>query len=57
MHSKSENIEIMTNDEADEVIKGLFDSQKNRYQNNLESRKVVSLSSIMFIYSITNVRK
>ena len=57
MHSKSENIEIMINDEADEVIKGLFDSQKNRYQNNLESRKVVSLSSIMFIYSITNVRK
>ena len=57
MHSKSENIEIMINDEADEVIKGLFDSQKNRYQNNLESRKVVSLSSIMFIFSITNVRK
>ena len=57
MHSKSENIEIMINNEADEVIKGLFDSQKNRYQNNLESRKVVSLSSIMFIFSITNVRK
>ena len=57
MHSKSDYIEIMINDEADEVIKGLFDSQKNRYQNNLESRKVVSLSSIMFIFSITNVRK
>ena len=57
MHSKSEYIEIMINDEADEVIKGLFDSLKNRYQNNLESRKVVSLSSIMFIYSIINVRK
>ena len=57
MHSKSDNIEIMISDEADEVIKGLFDSLKNRYQNNLESRKVVSLSSIMFIYSIINVRK
>ena len=57
MHSKSDYIEIMINDEADEVIKGLFDSLKNRYQNNLESRKVVSLSSIMFIYSIINVRK
>ena len=39
MHSKSDNIEIMTNDEADEVIKELFYSLKNRYQNNLESMK------------------
>ena len=39
MHSKSDNIEIMINDEADEVIKKLFDSLKNRYQNNLESMK------------------
>ena len=37
IHSKSDNIEIMINDEADEVIKELFDSLKNRYQNNLES--------------------
>ena len=27
------------NDEAEEVIKELFDSLKNRYQNNLESMK------------------
>ena len=39
MHSKSYNIEIMINDEADEVIKELFDSLKNRYQNNLKSVK------------------
>ena len=26
----------MINDEADEVIKELFDSLKNRYQNNLK---------------------
>ena len=39
MHSKSDNIEIMINDEADEVIKKLFDSLKNRYQNNLEQMK------------------
>ena len=39
MHSKIDNIEIMTNDEADEVIEELFDSLKNRYQNNLESMK------------------
>ena len=29
----------MINDEANEVIKELFDSLKNRYQNNLESMK------------------
>ena len=29
----------MISDEADEVIKKLFDSIKNRYQNNLESMK------------------
>ena len=27
------------NDEADKVIKSLFDSLKNRYQNNLEPMK------------------
>ena len=31
MHSKSDNIEIMINDESDEVIKELFDSRKNNY--------------------------
>ena len=30
MHSKSDNIEIMINDEADEVIKELFDSLEYR---------------------------
>ena len=39
MHSKSDSIESMINDKADEVIKELFDSLKNRYQNNLESMK------------------
>ena len=34
--SKSNNIKIMISDEADEVIKELFNSLKNRYQNNLE---------------------
>ena len=36
MHSKSDNIEIMINDE---FIKEFFDSVKNRYQNNLELMK------------------
>ena len=30
MHSKSDNIEIMINDEADEVTKEIFDSLDNR---------------------------
>ena len=35
MHSKSDNIETMINDEAEEVIKELFESLKEE-QNNLE---------------------
>ena len=39
IHSKSDHVEIMINDEAGEVIKEPFDSLKNRYKNNLESIK------------------
>ena len=39
MHSKSDNIKVMINYQTDEVIKELFDSVKNKYQNNLESMK------------------
>ena len=39
MNLKTDNIEIIINDEADEVTKQLFDSLKNRYQNNFESVK------------------
>ena len=39
MHSKSDNIEITNNDQANEVLKELFDSVKNKYQNDLESMK------------------
>ena len=39
MHSKSDNIEIMINDEADEVIKELFKSLKKKYENNLQLMK------------------
>ena len=39
MHSKLDSIEIMINYEADEVKENLFESLKNRYQNNLESMK------------------
>ena len=36
MHSKSDNIEIMTCDKADEVIKEPFESVLYRYQIGLE---------------------
>ena len=39
MHSRSDNIEIMTNDEADKVVKALFGFLKNIYLNDLESMK------------------
>ena len=39
MYLKSDNIQIMISDEADKVIKQLFDLLKNRYQNNFESMK------------------
>ena len=48
MHSKSDNIEIMTNDEADEVIEELFKSPLNRNQNNLE--KLMKSSEFVFDY-------
>ena len=47
MHSKSNNIKIMISDEADEFIKKLFDSLKNRYQNDLQSIRV---SEFVFDY-------
>ena len=39
MHSKSNNIKMIIIDEANKVIKELYYSIKNRYQNNLESIK------------------
>ena len=39
MYSKTDNIEIMINHNAIEFLKELFDSLKNRFQNNLESMK------------------
>ena len=57
MHSKTDNKEIMINDEADEDIKELFKSLKNRYQIIWNQWKVMILSSIRLIYCIINVIK
>ena len=37
MHSKSDNIETMTSDKADEITEKIFHSLKNYSQNNVES--------------------
>ena len=39
MRLKSDNIFTMIRDRAGEVIKELFKSLKNKYQNNLKSMK------------------
>ena len=39
MHSRSDNIEVMIKDEADDVIQKLFETLKKTYQNNFESVK------------------
>ena len=53
MRWKSDNIEIIISDKADKVIKKLFDSIKNRYQNNLQSVRG-NLRVISMIYCIIN---
>ena len=50
-------LEIMLNNEADEVVKKLFDSLKNRYQNSLESVKGSEFDFEYVIYCVINVIK
>ena len=46
MHSKGDDIEIMINDKANEVIKELFQSLVSRYQIGLE----ISMRGSDFIF-------
>ena len=48
MLSKSDNLEIMISDKADEVIEELFKSLLNTYQSNLE--KLIRGSEFVFDY-------
>ena len=43
MHSKSDNIEIMSQDKADKVIEDFFESVLSRYQIGLEKSVKCSL--------------
>ena len=58
MDSKSDNMEIMMNDEVDELIEEPFQSLKKRYQN--KSEESIKGSNFVFdllIYCIVNVIK
>ena len=58
MNSKSNSIEIMINDIRDEVINELLNHSKIDAKIIMKSQsKLVSLSSILFIYYIINVMK
>ena len=52
VHSKRDNKEIMNNDKADEVIKKLFESLLNRYQNNLEESMQGSEFVFNYVHSL-----
>ena len=51
MHSKSDNIEIMINDKADEFIEELFQSFLSRYQIRLE----ISIRGSDFIFDCVHL--
>ena len=48
VHSKSDNMEIMTNDKADKVTEEIFKPLQNRYQNILEKL----MKSSEFVFSV-----
>ena len=52
MHSKSDNIKTIMNNDADESINEPCDSLKNRYQNYLELMKcsTFAFDYIYFLY-------
>ena len=57
MHSKTDNIEIMISDEADEVIRNFLIHSKLNIQIIYNQWEVVSLFSIMSTYCIINAIK
>ena len=55
IHWKSDNIQVMITDEADEVIKNNLMHLKLGIKIIFSQWEVVSLSSIMFSYCIINI--
>ena len=57
MHTTSDNIEIMTGNETDEIIKNLSESLLQKYQEGLEKSMKGSDFFIVLIYYIINFIK
>ena len=57
MHSKSDYIKIIINDEADEVIKEIFEALCSCYQIGLKTSMKGSEFDFVFSYYIINVIK
>ena len=57
MHSKSDYIKIIINDEADEVIKEIFEALSSCYQIGLETSMKGSEFDYVFSYYTINVTK
>ena len=51
MHTKSNNVEIMVDSEIDEIIKDLFESFLQKYQEGLEE----SMKGSEFVYDSVDV--
>ena len=51
MHTKSNNVEIMVDSEIDEIIKDLFESFLQKYQEGLEE----SMRGSEFVYDSVDV--
>ena len=39
MHTRSNNVEFMNGSDTDEIIKGLFESFLQKYEENLQRKK------------------
>ena len=57
MHMKSNNIEITIGNETDEIIRELFESILQKFQEWLEKSMKVNLFLIMLIHFVTNFIK
>ena len=49
MHSKGDNIEVMTYDGANEVIEEIFESLFSRYQIGLEKQRETMILSLIVL--------
>ena len=51
IHSKVDNIKIMINDRADDVVEELFESLRNRYRSYLEK----SMKNTEFLFDFIHL--